>query len=111
NATTDWLATQLRVVITSGGTPIYQDAGAGVPVPGYKGPDPSNFPSIPTLRWDTYVTGSGGLAEAFPLSAGGAVDIGGITGFPNGGSFSNTSINLQWFTTTSTDVGTFKLGR
>jgi hypothetical protein len=109
NATTDWLSTQMRVVLTSG--TIYQDTGAGTPVPGYKGPDPTNFPFLPTLRWDTYVTGSGGLAEAFPLSAGGAIDIGGITGFPNGGSFNTTSINLQWFTTSSADVGTFKLGR
>lgn len=109
NATSDWLATELRIVLTSG--TIYQDNGAGIPSPNYKGPDPSNFSAIPTLRWDTYVTGSGGLAEAAPMSAGGAIDIGGLGSFPNGGQFDTAGINLEWFTLSTTDVGTFTLGR
>lgn len=105
NATTDWLATNMRVVLTAG--TVYQDIGAGTPSPLYKGPDPTNFPFLPSLRWDTYVTNSLGLAGAAPNSAGGAPDLGGsVTS-----AFSTTSINLNWYTTSTTDTGTFTLGR
>jgi hypothetical protein len=105
NATTDWLASNMRVVLTTGS--IYQDIGAGTPNPVYTGPDPTNFPFLPSLRWDTYVTGSGGLAEAAPRAAGGAVDLGGSAT----SAFTASGINLEWYTTTNTDVGTFTLGR
>jgi hypothetical protein len=105
NAATDWLATEMRVVLTGGS--IYQNTDAGTPNPIYKGPDPSNFGALPNLRWDTYVTSAQGLADVAPRSAGGAVDLGGSATL----AFTTSSINLEWFTTNTTDSGTFTLGR
>jgi hypothetical protein len=104
-SSTDWLDTGMRIVLTSG--TIYQDNGAGTPSPIYKGPDPANFPFLPSLRWDSYVTGAGGLAAAAPSSAGGAFDLGGSAT----AAFTAAGVNLSWYTTSNTDTGKFTLGR
>jgi hypothetical protein len=110
NADTDWLGAQLRILLTADDK-IYQNIDAGIPNPIFRGPNPANFGSLPSLRWDTYLTGSGGLSAAPPNSAGGAVDIGGTTNISTGGTFTDDTVNMQWYTTSTTDIGQFTLGR
>jgi hypothetical protein len=97
----DWLAANLIVALSAGS--IYQDAIiAGI------GPPSSALVSVlPSTRWDTYVMGSGGLDAGAPSSAGGAVDLGGN---PTA-TFNTSHIDLNWFTTSTNDVGVFSLGR
>jgi hypothetical protein len=82
---------------------VYQDP---LSASNYAPPNPAFFNIAPTLRWDTYANGAGGLGD-IPSSAGGAVDLGGspIAQFDTAG------IDLNWFTTSANDVGIFKLGR
>jgi hypothetical protein len=98
---TDWLAANLLVHLDSGS--FYQDP----LLVGFGPPSPALVAAVPSTRWDTYVTGSGGLAGGAPASAGGAVDLGGGPVAVFGGS----DINLNWFTTSATDIGTFSIGR
>ena len=97
----DWLAANLIVTLTSGS--IHQDA----LVAGIGPPSSALIAVLPALRWDTYVTGSLGLNGGAPASAGGAVDLGGTPA----GAFSDSHIDLNWFTTATNDIGTFSLGR
>lgn len=101
STTTDWLAANL-VVRLDGGT-FYQDA----LLAGYGPPSPALVSAVPSVRWDTYVMGPGGLSAGAPASAGGAVDLGGSPL----ATFSDTAIDLNWFTTSATDIGTFSIGR
>ena len=112
NATTDWLGAQLRILPTSGTAPrIYQDFNGGSPNPAHAPPDPNLFGTFPTLRFDTYLTGSGGVAGGAATSAGAAIDIGGTNNISTGGTWGNASIDMQWYTTNTADIGTFTLGR
>lgn len=101
NATTDWIAANLVVNLTGGS--IYQDP----LVAGIGPPSPALVLAIPSTRWDTYVTGSEGLAGGAPSSAGGAVDLGGNPI----ATFDSSHIDLNWFTTTTNDIGVFSIGR
>ena len=71
DASTDWTGTNLIVHLNSGS--IYQDA---LSAANYAPPNPAFFAGNPTLRWDTYANGGGGLSD-IPSSAGGTVDLGG----------------------------------
>jgi len=101
NASTDWLAANLVLNLTSGS--IYQDA----ILSGFGPPSSALVNAIPSTRFDTYVTGSAGLAGGAPSSAGGAVDLGGSPV----SAFDTSKINLNWFTTSTTDIGQFTIGR
>ena len=101
DASTDWLAANLILDLTSGS--IYQDAFLS----GFGPPSAAIVNALPSTRFDTYVTGSTGLAGGAPSSAGGAIDLGGnpIS------AFDTDNINLNWFTTSTTDLGQFTIGR
>jgi hypothetical protein len=111
NATTDWLGAELLITLSPAGSLIYQDFNAGSPNPVHAPPNPGNFGTFPTLRYDTYVTGSGGVAGGAATSAGAAVDVGGINNISTGGTFNSQKVDLTWYTLSTSDVGTFTLGR
>jgi hypothetical protein len=100
-ADTDWLAANLILHLTQGS--LHQDA----LLVGIGPPSPALVAALPVLRWDTYVTGSQGLAGGTPSSAGGAVDLGGTSA----GAFNSSAIDVNWFTTSTNDIGSFSLGR
>lgn len=97
----DWLAANLIVNLTQGS--FYQDA----IISGFGPPSSALVSVLPSTRWDTYVTGSLGLDGGAPASAGGAVDLGGNPI----ATFDTNHIDLNWFTTSTTDIGAFSLGR
>lgn len=101
DSSTDWLAANLILNLTSG--TLYQDA----LLSGFGPPSSLLINVIPSTRFDTYVTGSTGLAGGSPASAGGAVDLGGSPA----SEFGTSKINLNWFTTSTTDIGQFTIGR
>lgn len=101
DASTDWLAANLIVELTNGS--LYQNS----LLVGFGPPSPGLVNIVPLLRFDTFITGSAGMAGDPPSSAGGAVDLGG----DSLAQFDGDGININWFTTTTNDVGSFSIGR
>lgn len=101
STTTDWLAANLVLTLDQGS--VYQDP----LLVGIGPPSSALVNAIPSTRWDTYLTGASGLAGGAPSSAGGAVDLGGKPL----GTFSDSAIDINWFTTSLLDIGTFSIGR
>ncbi|WP_432798449.1 PEP-CTERM sorting domain-containing protein [Poriferisphaera sp. WC338] len=85
--TGQWDGSQLILSLTSGG--IYQDnAGSDT------APNAAFFGFVPTLEFDTFITG-GALVQGgiTPGTAGGAVNLGGNPG----ATFSTSAIDIAWF--------------
>lgn len=100
-ATTDWLAGNLIINLTVG------SINQSIFIVGIGPPSAALIGAIPATRWDTYLTGSKGIAGGAPSSAGGAVDILGT----QDGAFNESHIDINWFTTATDDIGSFTLGR
>lgn len=101
---TDWLSAELLLNLTSGS--IYQH-----PFGGTTRPNPLLIDTNPELAFDTFVWN--GVSFTTPIDiapvgiAGGAVDLGG-----NSMSTFNTSVlDVTWYTTATTDIGTLALAR
>lgn len=94
---TDWLAGNLFLSLSSGD--IYQSAYGNDLAP----PSPAIVSFFPEAAFDTYVAGR--IADAF--SSGGAADLSGNAA----ATFGVDNLDINWFTTSTDDVGTFTIGR
>lgn len=91
---TDWTQAQLLLNLTSG--TLYQDAfGENT------SPNSAFFSLAPTLANDTFVS-AGDLYDDTPSVAGGALNLGGAVTQ----TMSTTSIDITWFDTDTSDIGT-----
>ena len=99
NTDSDWTQAQLLLTLESGS--VFQEV-----MGGDNPPNPGFFGMVPTLEFDTYLTGGGGSKPGDPILApgafgddasiaGGAVDLGGTPG----GKFDTVGIDIGWFTT------------
>ena len=98
----EFLSAQLLIQLDSGH--IYQDSmGSNNP------PDPGFFGFVPTLEFDTYITGGKNGAEKIdPSIIGGAVDLGGAPGV----TIDSALIDAAWTTSAATNpVGQLMLGQ
>ena len=103
NTTEDWGAAQMLLTITNPGNnpgdqdKIYQDDNGS----DFK-PNELLFPNFPDLEFDTYMDGNGQQ----PGLIGFAADLGGDVQ-----EFSKSHIDITWYNTTQTDIGSFDIGR